>query len=188
MADGELFHLDHRIFEEGEPGLTGTGYEYEGPFGPLRMGSAKERIAAVLRGGQVSEASLAWNAEAESMLENPINILQKDGVKGNVAGTPFRVWWRDGLRRSKRLIAVEMQGRLARVMRLRRWKTWSLETTDGRRLISLKRSWRFAWKFGSWDWKGRVTASADAADVAILLLLVTAGMIYRIGDHGPPYI
>lgn len=59
---------------------------------------------------------------------------------------------------------------------------------DGVRLVTLKHSWRFAWKFLSWGWKGRVLPSADANDVAVLLLLVNSGLMYRVHPDSPPFL
>lgn len=175
MAEGESFRVDLHYFNGGEFGAEEVlGYAYEGSFGPLHMALLQERTTAVLRGAQVGEARLAWGPEAESTLENPIVTLQRDGVEGNVAGRSFRVWWHPGVRRSKNFIGVDAQGIPARVMRLRRWKTWSLETSDGTQLVALKESWR-------WSWKGEILAPADADDVAVLLLLATTEMIYKIG-------
>lgn len=176
MVEGEPFHIDNHYLDGSEElGVKNVvGYGYQGRFGPLYVALVQERTAATLRGGQVGEGWLAWGPEARS-----IQVLRRGGVEGTVADIPVRVRWDQGFRRSQNLITVELQGRPSRVMRLRGWKTWSLETTEEVALGELNGSWR-------WVWKGNTFPAADSNDVAILVLLATTEMIYQIGTAGPP--
>jgi hypothetical protein len=159
----------------------GNGLCYEGPFGPLTASWSTEGAAAggrgiVLTGDRVERALLSWSPlpEYEKLGYFSLNSQAKAGVTMTIDDLTVRAHMpRFGVTRLGRRISIERPDE-HRLLRLRRFRTLSMETESGVRLVSIP----------GMRLTGTVHQAADLQDVVVLLFLSMSGL-KRLVTPGP---
>jgi len=140
-------------------GLSGApvekGFAYTGPFGPA-FGWQPDQWHTELIIPSLGAARVAWG---ESGVRRAQRKTMRAGVQGEIGGSPLVVSRdRGGLSRERRALRIAFEDRRY-VYRLRGWDQHRLDRDD---IPVIERR-------GYWD--GGVLDAADAADVAVFVIL-----------------
>jgi hypothetical protein len=134
------------------------GRVYDGPHGPMTISPYHEAGRATVFTPH-GDSAIEWSRELTDDVR-----LEGDGVAVHVAGAPS-----GHLRRAGRtLVLTDDDGTPRSVLRPRRFGKLRLERPDGTELAT----WRHD--------KGRVTDDAQAADVALMLLVMASRVDQRL--------
>jgi hypothetical protein len=151
----------------------GNGLCYEGPFGALTAewtseGAVTGKRGIILTGDHVERALLAWTAipEYEKRGFFSLDAQAEAGVTMTIDGVTVRAHKpRLGVTRLGRQMYMERPGE-HRLLRLRRFRTLSLEKESGARLVTIP----------GMRLTGTVHEPADLLDVVVLTFLSISGL------------
>jgi hypothetical protein len=134
------------------------GALYDGPHGPMTISPFRD-----------TGRSTVFTPQGDSMIEWSRGLsddtrLENEGVAVHIAGAPSGFLRRAG----RTLVVTDDDGTPRSVIRQKRFGKRRLERPDGTELAT----WRHD--------KGRVTDDADAADVALMLLVIASRVDRRL--------
>lgn len=163
------------------PHERGPGFiQYDGPFGPLLIqrtneGAVPNREGFLVTGQHVERAVLSWNNLPDQAKHGFSVYMQAiRGVTITIDGVTVRARIPiKTMKQWRREVRIERSGE-NRILRLRRFRNYSLETASGTRLIYVPR----------FKWRGKVHPEADVIDVVVLILLDISGIA---GEIRPTY-